>query len=69
MRAGLTFLGLLLLASGLLGQRAGQPAEPATDAARPALRGRPSLWNMFSPPRAADADAAEEDALFSYEVT
>jgi len=34
MRAGLTFLGLLLLASGLLGQRAGQPAEPATDAGR-----------------------------------
>ena len=41
------------------------------DAARPALRGRPALWYMFSPPRAADAAAAEEeDALFTYdEVT
>ena len=45
-------------------------SPPATADARPALRGRPSLWNMFSPPRAADAAAAEEeDALFSYDVT
>ena len=57
-------------ARSMWGLRMSPPATSDANAARPALRGRPSLWNMFSRPRAADAAAAEEDALFTYdEVT